>query len=46
MSANMLLKNGADINKGDDYHGSTPLMHENDIAYILEVGAYPKQELM
>ena len=44
MSANMLLKNGADINKGDYYHGSTPLMHvvqnkENDIAYILEAGA-------
>ena len=43
MSANMLLKNRADINKGDDYHGSTPLMHvvqnkKNDIAYILEAG--------
>ena len=43
VSANMLLENGADINKGD-YDGSTPLMHvvqnkENDIAYILEAGA-------
>ena len=43
MSANMLLENGADINKGD-YDCSTPLMHvvqnkENDIAYVLEAGA-------
>ena len=27
MSANMLLKNRADINKGGNYHGSTLLMH-------------------
>ena len=44
MCANMLLKNGADVNKEDDYHSSTPLVHvvqkkENNIAYILEAGA-------